>query len=408
MTASAPLTIRPITEPEFPAWARAEELASFDDLISEERLARFRSYIELPRTLAAFDEDRIVATSALLSMSLSVPGGAATMAGLTAVGVSPTHRRRGVLTALMRQHFADLVEGPEPLSGLYAAEAPIYARFGYGPATTSAHWTIEKTHTAFRPDVHVEDGVTFATVDEALREFPAIYEAARHVRPGVPRRSPAMWDVHFATDLDEDRKGRSRRYLARLGDRGYVAYRADSPFEQNLPRGTVWVLEHVAVDAAASAALWRFVFDLDLVASISIRQRPTDDLLQLFLADPRRLTGWHSDALWLRLVRVDQALCSRHYSAYDSIVFDVRDRQLPANSGRWRLTAAEDGAQCVPTTADADLSVDVAHLGGAFLGSQRFHRLVRAGLVQQHTDGAAVRADRMFFTEPTPWCPQEF
>ena len=408
MTAEGALTLRPITPDEFATWARAGELAFFDDLISDQRLERFRSLVELPRTLAAFDGDAIVATSALLSMSLSVPGGSAAMAGLTAVGVAPTHRRRGLLTALMRHHFDDLADGPEPLSGLYAAEAPVYGRFGYGPATTAHHFTIERAHTAFRPEVPVEQGVTFVDPDEALHDFPAIYEAVRRVHPGIPRRSPAVWNAHFGTDLDEDRDGRSRRYVARLGDRGYVAYRADAPFEHNVPKGRVWVIEHVAVDAAAAATLWRFVFDLDLVATVLIAHRPPDDLLPLFLADPRRLTNWQSDALWLRLTQVDAALCSRTYSANDSLVFEVRDAHLSANSGRWRLTAGGDGTQCEPTTAQPDLSVDIAHLGAAFLGNQRFHRLLRAGAVAQHTEGAAVRADRMFFTDPAPWCPQEF
>ena len=408
MTSRETLPIRPIGDAEFPAWARAGELAFFDDTVSEERLARFRSYIELPRTLAAFDGDAIVATSALLSMTLSVPGGSASMAGLTAVGVAPTHRRRGLLTALMRRHLDDIAGGPETLSGLYAAEAPIYSRFGYGPATTAHHWTLERAHSAFRPDVRVDTGVEFVGPEEALRDFPAIYEAVRRVRPGVPRRSAAKWRVHFETDLDEDRDGRSRRYLARLGDRGYVAYRAKAPFEHNVPQGTAWILEHMAVDAAASAALWRFVFDLDLVATINISHRPPDDLLPLFLADPRRLRGWHTDGLWLRLTQVGPALSSRTYSAHDSIVFDVHDRHLSSNTGHWRLTSGPDGSHCESTDAAPDLSVDIAHLGAAFLGNQRFHRLVRAGLVQQHTEGAAVRADRMFFTEPAPWCPQEF
>lgn len=403
------LTLRPISEEEFPAWARAGELAFFEDDLSDERIERFRSFVELPRTLAAFDGDAIVGTSALLTMTISVPGGSAAMAGLTAVGVAPTHRRRGLLTALLRSHFDDLVDGPEPLSGLYAAEAPIYGRFGYGPATTSHHWSIEQAHSAFGPDVAVEQGVTFVDVDEALHDFPAIYEAVRRVRPGVPRRSPELWKVHYGADLQDDRHGRSRRYLARLGDRGYVAYRAAAPFEHNLPKGSVRVIEHMAVDAAASATLWRFVFDLDLVTTIELPHRPPDDLLTLFLADPRRLTGWQSDALWLRLTQIAPALCSRTYSADDSLVFEVRDKHIPANAGRWRLTSSSHGVQCEAASwNDGDLTVDIAHLGAAFLGNERFHRLVSAGLAQQHTDGAAVRADRMFLTEPEAWCPQEF
>ena len=43
------------------------------------------------------------------SFELSVPGGTLPTAGLTIVGVLPSHRRKGVLNKLMRATLADAV-----------------------------------------------------------------------------------------------------------------------------------------------------------------------------------------------------------------------------------------------------------------------------------------------------------
>src|SRR5687768_6185449 len=116
------MIIRPIAEEEFATWAKATETPFFEE-VNDARLARWRRVMELERTLAAIDGDRIVGGSLLFRMAITVPGGSElSMGGLTAVGVLPTHRRRGVLTSLLTRHFEDMREWGEPISGLYAAE----------------------------------------------------------------------------------------------------------------------------------------------------------------------------------------------------------------------------------------------------------------------------------------------
>ena len=69
------------------------------------------------------------------------PAGSRLAAGITWVGVLPSHRRRGVLTELMRQQLDDVHERGEPLAILWASEPPIYGRFGYGIAAPEPPWT---------------------------------------------------------------------------------------------------------------------------------------------------------------------------------------------------------------------------------------------------------------------------
>lgn len=402
------LEVRPISEDEFEAWDRAAEVPFFDDDLSPERVHRFRSVLELDRTLGAFVDGRIVGTAALLRMSLRVPGAVLPMGGVTAVGVLPTHRRRGIMTALIRRHLDDLTAWGEPLAGLYAAEAPIYGRYGFGVATGTMHWTIDTTASAFRPEVGVQPDIELVTVDEALETFPAIYDAVRSQRAGVPSRSDAMWKAWLGYDAADVREGASRRYLARLSDRGYVVYRGKDRWEDGLPRGTATVAEHMATDVVAAASLWRYIFDLDLIRSVTIADRPTDDLLPLVLADPRALRGRWGDALWLRMIDLPAALSARQYNGTDALVLEVNDRLCRGNAGRWSLEAGTDGAACSLTDAEPELRLDVADLSSVYLGGFSVQRLVRAGRVLELRAGAAARLDRLLAIDPAPWCPQEF
>src|SRR6476661_10694049 len=122
-----------------PAPITADEIADFRDAvgaafhhdISEPDLERLRSVLEPERTLVLRDDGRIVAATAIYTRRLSVPGGEVPVAGVTQVGVRPTHRRRGLLSALMRRQLADVHEaGGEAIAALWASESVIYGRFG--------------------------------------------------------------------------------------------------------------------------------------------------------------------------------------------------------------------------------------------------------------------------------------
>ncbi len=409
MSGNGGLTIRPVGDEEFATWARAVELPFFGDDLDDDTVAQWRAVTEPERTLATFDGDQIVGTAATFTFRVTVPGGELGMGGLTAVGVHPTHRRRGVLTAMMRRQLDDVAERGEPLAGLYAAEAPIYGRFGYGSSAPVHSLQLDRGASAFRGDVVTESGVQLVGVDEALRDFPAIHDRARATRSGWPDRDAARWKTWLSHDDKANRDGYSRRYLARLGDRGYVVYRVKGDWTDGVPTGRLRVLEHVACDPVAAATLWRYCCDVDLVATVELGDRPVDDTLPLLLADSRRLQARASDALWLRLVRAGEALAGRRYAAEGALVLDIADGFCPANAGRWRLESGHDGqATCRRTDADPDLSLGTADLAAAYLGAVGFARLRRAGLLDEHTGGAAARADVMFRTDPAPWCPQVF
>ena len=113
---------------------------------SAEERALWRELTETDRSIGAWDGQACVGTAGAFSFRLTVPGGAAVpAAGVTMVSVAATHRRRGVLTSMMRRQLDDVRSWGEPLAVLTASEPVIYGRFGYGPATYAMNVDIDTT-----------------------------------------------------------------------------------------------------------------------------------------------------------------------------------------------------------------------------------------------------------------------
>ena len=403
--------IRPITPEEFESFVRAMERA-FGGHPRPEEMDGWRSIMEYGRSLAVFDGESIVGTAGAFSLTLSVPGSRVPMPGVTWVGVAPTHRRRGLLTMMMRRQLDDFHDAGDVVGGLWASEGAIYQRFGYGLAAFGAEIDIPRARTAFARPVSWPGVIRIEEDKErALAILSRLHEAVAQGQPGMWSRTPAMWRETLA-DLEHWRDGFSALHFAVYegpeGAEGYVAYRFKHDWDHGLSKGTLKVSEHMATTVEAYAALWRFCFDHDLVDHVTAWGRTPDEPLLHMLADPRALQLHKGDALWLRLIDVPRALAARRYSARIGVVFEVRDSFCPWNEGRYRLESGPEGAECTPTDADPDLVVDAADLAAAYLGGSGFRSLHRAGRVIENTPGTMARADAMFTWDPPPWCPNVF
>src|SRR5688572_14356428 len=130
------IEVRSITSEEVPRFREAITTVFGGELQDDpDGESRLRSLIDLSQAWAAFDGRHIVATAGSYNLEIAVPGGSLPMAGLTIVTVRPTHRRRGLLRELIRLHLEDASRRGVAISGLWASEAPIYGRFGYGIAS---------------------------------------------------------------------------------------------------------------------------------------------------------------------------------------------------------------------------------------------------------------------------------
>ncbi|MFD9306002.1 GNAT family N-acetyltransferase [Streptomyces sp. NPDC060048] len=409
------LETRVLQADEWDVWYDHLELAFGGVPESPEERELYKSLTETDRSLAVWDGETCVGSAGAFSFRLSVPGGALVPAGgVTMVGVSPTHRRQGVLTSLMRRQLDDIRAGGEPLAVLTASDPAIYGRFGYGTATYSVSVDIDTTRVRLSVPPGTEN-IRLRLVDprKALPDCERVYAALVAGRPGMPARQPG-WERQALVDPPSRREGASalKCVVAEGPDGevvGYARYQVKPDWEQTGSDGKVQVRDLDALDPAAYAALWRYVFGIDLAWRVRAYGRPVDDPLLHLVSDVRRSQVRRRDALHVRLVDLPAALEARGYGAPLDVVLDVEDRFCPWNTGRWRLTAAAGGpASCTRTGAAADLELSVGELGSAYLGGVTLTSLAGAGRVRELHPGALAEASRAFTGDVAPWLSHGF
>ena len=356
---------------------------------------------------AAFENGAIVGGAGAFPFELSVPGGGSLpCAGITAVGVHPTHRRRGVLRSMMDAQLRDVHERGEPIAALWASEETIYSRFGYGLASWAGELEIPHEWDAFAEPLELPGTTRFVEPEEARKLFPPIYDAGRRERPGMMSRSEAWWETRQLYLPEEQAKSPKRFVVLEVDGEplGYAIYRTNFDFESGLPASRLMVHEAFGSTPAAMAAIWRFLLDIDWIAVAEVPYAPPDHPLFLLLALPRRARYRMHDCLWVRLVDVGAALAGRAYGEGGPLVLEVRDAVCEWNDGRWRL----EGGECARTDEEPDLALDVSALGSVFLGAVSFDQLRAALRVEELREGAVARADALFAWRPLPWCPEIF
>lgn len=333
------IELRPVREGELEEMARVDHVAFGSAPPDPERLAELRRAIELDRTRAVFDGGRIVAASAAYSFELTLPGlTTVPAAGVTWVGVLPTHRRRGHLTRMMAALLDDAADRAEPVAMLLASEGTIYGRFGYGVATSHTSVEIESRHGALRPSAPGGDGrVELLGAEQAAKVFPGVLDAARRRQPGDVRRPDPFWDGLFR-DPENRRDGASPLFhvvhesAAGEAD-GYAVYRVKPAWDGAAPKSRILLREVVGLSPAAEADLWRYLFSIDLTEVVEADLRPLDDPLRWMLVDPRRLRVREvGDYVWVRLLDVAAGLAARRYAAAGSLVLEVADAFRPAGT----------------------------------------------------------------------------
>lgn len=366
---------------------------------------RFRALVGRGQAWGAFDHSAMVATAATFDLAIGVPGGMTLpIAGLTMVTVRPTHRRRGLLRQLLDLHLADARKRGFAASGLWASEAGIYGRFGYGIA---AHHDV--VHIDRAGSLAVAEGRELDTVEwideaHARAVLPAIYERATAARPGALRRSEAWWRERRFLETPYMRGGASRRrhVVVRRGTDlvGYLVFRQRAVFTESLPAGKIEIIELIANDVRAEATLWRLALGIDLFPTVTWWNAPVDDSLPWLVADARRIKRQRIDNLWLRIENVESALHARHYEADGHLRFAIDD-------ATWQLTVTDGRARCTETADAPELQLDRSTLGALYLGGTSATQLARAGLVRGEPATIAT-ADRLFGSAIAPWCPEIF
>lgn len=407
--------IRTVGEEETPAWLDCTA-ATFLDRIDSIRIAdEDKPLWDYGRVWGALEGETVVGTLRTWASELTMPGAerlpAAAVAG---VSVRPTHRRRGILTRLIEAEHAAARERGEAIAMLYATEYPIYGRFGYGPASPAATWTLDTAATSFHRSP--SGSVEFVTPSVETRDaMKLVFDAWRLRQPGEIRRRDFTWD--FDLGLRESVWGPGwKGFVALHRDAsgsvdGYVRYRGEEKWTRWRPRSILNVDEFHALTNEAYDALWQFLASMDLVATIKAERRRPNERLPWLLTNARAAAPSEvGDGLWVCLLDLPRALGARAYEREGAIVLEAIEHTGTDVETRTRvaLDASPDGATCTPTGRPPDLTLDVAALGAAYLGGATLRDAVAARGVDEHTPGALTKADALFATAAPPWCSTFF
>src|SRR5919106_90234 len=385
--------------------------AAFGYDVTDEQVARWSRIFDPTRTVAAWDGEEMVGTAADFQFTFTVPGGKVAGAGVTAVGVLPSHRRRGILTGMIRRQFDDIRGRSEPIAALWASEGGIYDRYGYGIASLCSRIDMDRDRARFRGSPEPVGRTRLLPKDKAVDILAGVYDRVCDETPGMYERTRDWWEAHRLADPEAERHGGGPMFKAvwELDGRAeaYALYRLNQKWETE-PVGHVKVLETMGTSSLAIREMWRFLIGVDLVARIKAGLEPAIHPLQFMLAEPRRLRAQLNEGLWIRIIDIRDALQSRSYAEEGSVVFDVSDDFIPTNSGRWRLTARDSTATVEPSTDDPNVRLTIGALGAVYLGGFSFAEVAQGGDVEEVTRGGIWNADRLFRTDRQPWCPEIF
>ena len=411
-----PPTIRPIREDELVAWFGVFRSTFYiwpND--PEAAAAARRPGMELERTIGAFDGEKIVGTFRTFSTGLTLPGGARVdVNAVSGVSVLATHRRQGTLTRLAADDLGRATARGDAASILIAAEWPIYGRYGYGPATWQAVWSLRTRATRFLVDpvgaVEVIDPKT------ARQMLPAIYERCAAKQPGEIDRRDTRWDYDMGLSEVPSGPRWQGSVVVHRNDAGeldgYARFHGEERWEDGLPDHVLLLDDLRGETREAEIDLWRHLAQMDLTATIKAELRRPAEPVKWCLSDARaaRVTGV-ADFLWLRLLDVTRVLGQRRYDRDGDVVLevidDVGEGSGPA-AGTYRLTASSGAATCERTDAQPDLTIDVRALSAASLGGTRLGDATRSIAYKEHRPGALQEAEAMLLSVEPPWCSTPF
>ncbi len=328
-------------------------------------------------------------------------------AGLTWVGVHPDHRRKGVLTAMMRDHLERVHADGVALSALHASEPAIYGRYGYGLASLELELSLGRGTTLTAP--HLDELAGSTTTQLGTISDPGTPERMRACHLAQAWLGSVVGEVGYyervcqmlPEQLRDKEPGRIL-YARRHGeDVGFATFRRTHKWENARPSGELTV-SNLQGDAAARLTLLRRLVDFDLMGSVKVPVG-VDDPPLLWAGGPRATSDVATyDSLWVRLVDVPAALTARAWSASCDVVVKVTDVSAPWNDGTWRIRAADGTAEVERSDAQPDLALPVESLGAAYLGAGNLVAQHRAGQVLERTPGAVASLSQAMRTPVAP------
>ncbi|PKQ25214.1 MAG: hypothetical protein CVT64_10945 [Actinobacteria bacterium HGW-Actinobacteria-4] len=334
--------------------------------------------------------------------------------GLSWLGVHPSHRRRGIMSTMVRDHFERCIDQGLHVSVLYAMESEIYARFGYGLGSQTVRAEIPRGARMWPVEGADDLTVRLERADFAKHDQLVADLQAKLTRPGTVINPVGSGRNARFTDPVGNRKGMEKWRLLIVEDQGepvgYAFFRRKADSSVGIHDGVAQVAEHGALTPAASQAMWKVLTDFDLVETTRTANLAIDDPLVHQLKDARGARSRVIDNIWVRLLDVPRALECRAYFHDIDLTIALTDRHVPANAKTWRIVITGEDAQVTeaPQGTSPDLAMDTRHLASLYLGGTSAESLHAAGLIAEHTDGAARQLAVAMFSPVAPLANWDF
>ena len=353
----------------------------------------------------------------VMPLSLAVPDvapGRARLvpcAGLTWVGVHPDHRRRGILTAMMRHHVEQTHREGIALSALHASEPTIYGRHGYGMTTSTYAATLGRGTKLHAPGLDSAAGASQTRL--ATSSDPGIAKRVRECALRAAGEEPGVIigdESYYSFIVDSSRWPEQKRdkeplrflFAVRDGeDVGFVAFRRHHKWDGGRPQGRVEVFD-LSGDPAVRLALLRRLLDFDLMGTVVVPRVGADDPLWSWIGPRAADKVEVHENLWVRIIDLPAALPLRGYAADCDVAVDVDDPAAPWHAGVWQIRVRDGAASAERTDAAADIALPIAVLGSAYLGGANLVAMHRAGLIDEQRPGAIGELSRAFRTDVAP------
>lgn len=399
------LFFRAIVPDEVDDFFAALATAFSDPRPDPEEVETDKKVIEVERTFAAFDGDQIVGCAGVYSQRMVVPGGARVpTAGITMVGVLPTHRRRGILRELMTMMLDQAAERGEPIASLFASQGAIYGRFGFGHASHHLELDVALDRLVWADGTEPTGRIALYQRPEALPIMRGIYERAIEGRPAALEVDHRWMDVGFWESKKDDERV---FYAVHEDDAGtpdaFAMYGIKHEWPRGLPSSEVKVKRVVATTPESQIGIWRYLCSIDLMARVKVDGRPVDEPLQWLVEEPRALRAHLEDGLFLRPVDIAAAWSARGYVGSGSLVVEVDDPSRPEAAGTFLLEVDDGVGTCARTDRAPDLRCSANAVGSTYVGGATWTALAGANRVYEVTPGALTLADGLFRSDRAPW-----
>ncbi|WP_283255271.1 GNAT family N-acetyltransferase [Gordonia sp. PP30] len=407
---AAPLSLRRAVDDDWPE-IMALDARSFalPAPLPDAEIEEFRGKVR--ETIVVRDEGSegapLVAVSLWHLLPLTVPGGTAVRtAGLSWVSVAATHRRRGLLRAMMTEQFASWRRAEVPLAILTASEGGIYERFGFGPACFAESVTVDPAAVSWRTPPESDSHVRYGTPEQIAARIPKLHDRWALTRPGAVGR-PKTWWPSILADRGFRRNSQTTGLHYLLHEDGYAAYRLDAR------TNTATVEDFCAVTEQAHTDLWRVLTGLDLVGSV-VAKIPVDDPLPWKLRNHRavRSTG-RTDELWVSILDVAAALELRSYDVNGAVVLDVADG-WGKRGGRYLLRVADGRAEVRREPSSSEMAtvpqvkLDISVLSSLYCGGMSAREFAAAGRLSTYSEATVALLDALFSSRRAPFAGTYF